>query len=758
MSKINFLSAALLGAVVTINGTSTQEWGGIQATPGTSVTIEFERSNYYAAPEGFNFYTSVSGFDTASETDLAIYDPSFHDKVYFWDHGDDYDFTAPQHIPSQFMKSRDAMGPISVHTYRSAGNYRPRCIVYEKSSGKIGVGYLNIGGASEDTPAVADPDVVFAGANTVYVDPDAVYSGAPSGAQESTSLNSAYNLVAASENLMRIVLSAGKTHEVTSEIGWRPSSATRGRVFRIESDPSNPATVEPSASFPDNQVMIRDQSNRDNMANRESCLFGVRFIGPWDSTTETGKAIYMINHTIYSCQYGLVEQCHFSGWAIAVNSQLSGGVNPGNLVNYVVTDTVVTNWQNFGFYGLDYTIFGFAGSRIMQDVDALSGGNKYIVGYTAFYNNHGPYRIPYVYMGCFLSCDLFNRVGWSGQGSIDAIQPCARINSSCNAGARFNMWGCVLEGGYVVFHAFPANNNLTINVVNYVLEANFFLMDFETTVPIETAYGGWSIRNNFAVVPNVQKDISVYGEVWGGHFGEFVRVRGDQLNTYTSECMAAPIIVENNTIINLLADVNDSPAGGTIVAVAQNGSNTFTAITDRNNIIHEPNRTVPNTPAAPLSSAQLFTPRMKAYVKTSARFVFASTTVLDGGMIMVDLTTAFGGSNISAVADIDVASGKTHVEAGGTFHLVDVISVVGDTLTVQNNTGATISNATALTVPLANHITLTGSETPAGSAHLWELAAGSPGIGGGVTDGPLYDFNGDDRSSPHDLGAILYAS
>lgn len=138
-------------------------------------------------------------FDASATTGTNIASP-FHDLQYFWDFGEN---TAATWGVSGKPRGSDT-GPLASHLYESAGSRTVRLTAVD-SSGRMS--------STTRTVTVQDPDVVFAGTNTICVSttsPAADFSGCPTGAQQlSTNLVSDINnRVAAGK---RILLRRGRS-------------------------------------------------------------------------------------------------------------------------------------------------------------------------------------------------------------------------------------------------------------------------------------------------------------------------------------------------------------------------------------------------------------------------------------------------------------------------------------------------------------------------------------------------------------------
>lgn len=657
MTSVSFKGFPM-GSRVSIDGVMTTSWGRASIwdqTPsaGTSVRINVARSNLRVAPEGMNFDLTLSGFDNNTPANPENPDPSFTNYV-FWDYGDSYTFTAPEQVQTANMDSRYSRGPLGSHTYRAAGNYVVRVCVIEPSSGKIGIGTLNIGGASADTPAVGDPDTLYTGAATLFVSTNSDFTNKPAGAAEYTSVQSAVSAMISATAPRRVMLERGQTHTATGVFSNRSYGTVTADAlsFRIEARPGGGAKPIFTTTHTGLQINDSVRNGSNPTINSDFIISGIDARGPWDSTTETGNAIDFAlvgsNGSTYSC----VDACEFDGWGIALYF-----FTTDSTARSIINDTIITNWQNYGYYEASAQSFlAVTGCRIAQHVDALGGGPR---NAPKLYNHHGPIRCGRTPKALFWASDLFSNTGWFQQASIFDPQPALRVVSEPRKGARFNVGACVLESGGVPLAI--ANSAASLDQpVNGLVDGNLLLGGWRSGQFISMQYGGCTIRNNFLVKANVQRNGSAVGGPSRYVSQGFIHFSRSGFGSATDN-QTTPTLIYNNSFINLMNAANDPDGDGAtaIISIGSNGSGFVRTV--ENNILHEPNRGTPNTPYAPLTSVFAFTPRYKGYRdynQPTLNTTFA--TPADSGRIWLPQvgSPALGNALPEPNAAVDFSGGK----------------------------------------------------------------------------------------------------
>ncbi len=147
-------------------------------------------ATFSAIPEGANPITlslipaRTSGvaplsvfFDATGTTDPTMTSRPFHDLEYTWDFGDPSSGTWANGAQPNVSSKNTATGPVSAHVFETPGTYTVTLTAFDGVNTNT----------TNTTITVDDPDVVFAGTNTICVSsnttPTAGANGCPTGAQ-----------------------------------------------------------------------------------------------------------------------------------------------------------------------------------------------------------------------------------------------------------------------------------------------------------------------------------------------------------------------------------------------------------------------------------------------------------------------------------------------------------------------------------------------------------------------------------------------
>lgn len=545
------------------------------------------RSQFHIAPEGLFFEVTVSGFDASGPGAGEVYDDRFHGLYYFWDFDDAYTFTAPKNLPTAHKNANIAYGPMASHTYRASGGYVVSVLVVEPSSGKQATATLNI--------AIGDPAALFGGTRTVFVSPSSDWSDAPAGAALATSFNAAISTVQGDDTLpKRIMLNRGEIYSFSgASLGQNP-----GREWPLchivagAGAGANP-TVACTGTF-----LWWDTQTTGNGNDKDFVLQNIDFIGPWDSTTETGdNGVNLFSAFDNPPQLLLVDGCFFSGFSNTFfNSRTSANSDKNSKI---LNDCVITNWRKYAMFESVSRETAVTGCRMQMHVDARSGGPQ-----TGDYNEQGCWRMPAPSKVIIHSSDFFSRAGWfENVSTYRTIQPCVRFNTNTLQGAKMNMQANAFEGGFPVVQLSSKSQDPGF-AVNALIEKNYILGSHMSRHCIQNEFGGVTIRNNIIAMVDTPKIGSQFGPT---SFIDMNRYGTDATN------QGSPISIYNNTFVNLMASANYFSGAGNAIPLVNNGGG-FSALTEENNVNHQPNLTSPVITYAPLDSAILWAPRDKGYI------------------------------------------------------------------------------------------------------------------------------------------------
>lgn len=144
--------------------------GGIQPVTPLVVTNRASDSDTGVAPFAVQF-------DASGTTSINTTRP-FHDLYHSWNFGDNDSVTWGYGTQAGVAKKNRASGPIAAHVYETPGTYTVSYLAIDPLTGQSA--------AATKTITVQDPDVVFAGANTICIAngtlPVAGVGGVPAGA------------------------------------------------------------------------------------------------------------------------------------------------------------------------------------------------------------------------------------------------------------------------------------------------------------------------------------------------------------------------------------------------------------------------------------------------------------------------------------------------------------------------------------------------------------------------------------------------
>jgi hypothetical protein len=145
--------------------------------------------------DGVATTTSNAGIDT------------FHDYIYYFDFGDGgaANYTYGQ-LAGQ-TKNRFVGGPVAAYVYETHGSYTARMWV---SDG------VSVWGPVSQTITVQDPDVVYAGTNTICVSSSGNFAGAPAGHNPQTSSSFTTMMTSFGTTGKRVLFRAGETFNCTA--------------------------------------------------------------------------------------------------------------------------------------------------------------------------------------------------------------------------------------------------------------------------------------------------------------------------------------------------------------------------------------------------------------------------------------------------------------------------------------------------------------------------------------------------------------
>ncbi|SHH18397.1 hypothetical protein SAMN05444003_2359 [Cognatiyoonia sediminum] len=325
------------------------------------------------------------------------------------------------------------------------------------------------------TILVDDPDVIYHGNRTIFVDPALPAPGTsnvPAGASVVATLVEAQTLNPTARPT-RIIIQSGLDID-------EPALDRFNHVqTMITAAPGPRPKIRQHIFF------------RYNPDNTECSLSGVELLGPYNPAhpgstprPSSGVVVDGFNTTIHNCI--------ISGWNISID------VAP--VRRYVISNTVVTNWADYGlFQQTNCGWHSIVGSRFTQNpltIRAMGKAEKS----APIYADHDPYRcsIP-AEPACILQSELFSANSWAG-----GIQLICRWNADGIPGQQFQMSQCKTEGGSFYFGSTasptPASaQQFRVTKTHHVCSINGL---------IGTNFGGANFKNNIVILGDTLQESS----------------------------------------------------------------------------------------------------------------------------------------------------------------------------------------------------------------------------------------------------------
>lgn len=599
--------------------------GVIVANSDASAQIAiFNRSGLEIVPEAISMEIEVAGFDTSGPANGAVYNPQLHELYYFWDFDEDYTFTAPENLADGHTGSGVGYGPKVTHTYRTPGTYNVSCLVVEPLSGKSTTANMQI--------TVGNSDSAFPGIRTVFVSPSSNFADAPAGARLAVDINQAFDMFAGNDQVpTRVMLNRGETYPFG------------GRNFGMNDGTSLPSThivagpgsavnpvIDMTGSFDWN-----DKSTSGSGMDKDFVWQNIDFKGPWDSVTETGSNVTGFNHFDRSPRIHLFDGCSFDGLDIAIYA----ASNDPNITHRFIAlnDCSVTNWRSYGILYAVGVGLSLVGTKVACHPQASAGGPQ-----DGQHNNQGPLRFHRGEHLIISNCDFFNRIGWSSVGPYQSIQPCLRQNVAGDPGFFSTIQASSLEAGAGILE-YTVEEGLTSGPINALVEKCYLLGNHQTWGGVRSQMGGVTIRNNVIVFPGAARDATILNPAG---FIEMMYLAGGIPETYS-----APIKFYNNTLVNLMQDSDyyNYPSALNEAVIASQFSDVFVG----NNIIHQPNLSVPVNGDGPLeTSPVLWEARDLGYRTSTTPMISSAATPTD---TVANYAPLVGSQALGAAVSGDVA-------------------------------------------------------------------------------------------------------
>ncbi|MEM6857727.1 MAG: PKD domain-containing protein [Pseudomonadota bacterium] len=448
-------------------------------------------------------------FETQMLDDLGV-DRPIHELSYQWTFNDpDASFEAiGEDFPESFKDANVAQGPMTAHVFEKPGTYEVEVFVTNKD---------NLYATAKQTIEVRNPDNRFTGSRTICYSKAEDFSGCPSGAQRFSDLETAFGAV--QENRTRVLLRSGEE----TLFDFRPQ-------FRGLRD------IHVGSFGPGAKPVLRfDTISSIGFAPRDTnglTIYGLELRGDYDPTTGMGE-----NHD----DVGIGNVAELTNLTVFRNTfrGLSAAVKfSSNPLAVVVADNIISDWYDYGVYDRAPNRTAYIGNSIKQNPDAISGTGAKDRNVIPRWSDHGPIRTAEVTSLVIAQNDMFSNAGWSSGGQ--AHQPTIRYNSSGKEGHFGIINRNRLEGGFQVASLTTQNGSTTTNAGDVIFERNMVLGTDNTVTMIMLGYGGTTIRNNLAIMPDA---VSTFNP-----FRAFVE-RSSNSSSEANDRL--PIHVDHNTIVHL---------------------------------------------------------------------------------------------------------------------------------------------------------------------------------------------------------------
>lgn len=660
-----------------------------------SATIRVARSNTKVAPEGMIFTVDVEGFDTPGPAIPDGYNPQHHNLYYYWDFGDPgSSFDALTNALPHQANANTMTGTPVAHTYNTPGTYTVSVLVMEPSSGKTASARLSLSGSE----AVRDPNMIFLGANTYYMDTTGVGAGAPAGALVYTDISAALNHASVNGKTARLLFKDGQTWNIDTGISLRNDFSNNFQNIMLAGEGTGARPlIRSTVALGSTAMFTINQFFEGNTV--DFVITDLDFEGGWDEITETEVTLTgdLFDISDKLPDYIWVNNCRMDRFNSTLNTQQAGLFSTTAVG---MSNCSVSSWLNIGAYLNTFAATAVIGCKMARDSDALGGGEKFD------HNIHGPIRSQHTGPAVWAKNDFFNNAGWFPNVSgYRTQQPCLRILQSGFKGAFNNISQNTMEGGFQVLALSRQDRNFAINAQDIVVDGNIMIGGFQTANLILGEYGGVTVRNNLGIRPNVPTmrfifdPVSMYQVVNPANAGN-----GPSTPQQLTENFAAPIKVYNNTYVMLTEDGNFN--GSVTAADLFRADGNFSNTTESNNTLHAPNAGTPLVADAPLNTDSIFIPRMLGYQSA------------------YDLIEHTSGASVATGNSLTVAypAGRSAADYGPTT-VLDPHEVIVGGVTYDSNSGTASFSFGGSSVTVTN---TSGTLWPAGEMQLVLYAPSSP--------------------------------
>lgn len=627
------------------------------------------------APVGIWFEaTDLQGFAVSEPgPGEGPYDPTAHDITYIWDFDDPGTFGAHLNVPTAWNNSNIDYGKKAYHVFETPGTYVLRLWAIDRE-GVTGERMVSI--------TVLDPNDVYGGNRTICVSGDSDFTGAPSGSNNVTSIAAARTALAALNQTGRILLRRGEEFSGNFNIGddldnahigvFGPSEDTRP-IWRPVGSPTS-AGSGISAIGKNTPIDVT--------------IWGIDFRGEWDATLETGdsrqEAISVGGFNGVGNWSMVVFQCRIDGFGTFSPVQASTSSR------VAVVDCEITNHRSYGlgvFAAMDADTrrLALVGTSLMQSENACAG--RPTVG-RKLSNEYACLRYGGLHELIISCCSFYSALS---QGFQQALRLAAE--GSGNPGGQFiGANRMVVEGGVHCFKVGGQDSATPDRPGNFIFDMCLLVGDYHTREAVRQQYGGVTVRNTIAVLPNTTL-------IEGGRVTAF-RLLRENTNAANNN---AKWQFYNNTVLNL--------SSNSWTAVGDTSG--LTDYTYQNNVNHQPSLGSPITSDGPFDLTQSiagFATRNRGR-RLSPEKISQSVSVTNGNSFTVSYSSGLSAGSYNASGRHTVSFGEfsnQYFSYRGDF----TVSFGGSNITVTNTSGATWSGTVEIAFERADLTTDTDYVSP----------------------------------------------
>ena len=548
----------------------------------SNMKIVADRGILSAAPDSVGFTVDLSGtsFATPAPNGADDYDEQFHDLYYYWDTGDTGSWTAPENVMPEWKSKQSAYGPFIRHMYTEPGTYTVSVIVIEPSTATVETATLEI--------VVNDPDVVFAGANTICIstDPSDTFTGAPAGSQRFTSYTQAQAALEALNAPGRLLFKRGQSFvnqwvmdNVKTDVAFGAWGAGDKPIITITND------------SPTTQFRFRPAYPESAGRPVEVRFDNLSFVGAWNPIDGTGAGGAGIGgHGDISF---MLSDLDFKGFTSIFNQDDDNSDNPPQYpgFHYHFDNVSLTDYRSYAILtGRQFSAnTTFTGCKLAQNVlapQALAGQE-----------GGGSVRQGFARNLYIAGCDFFHNMGHDQSGNLNPFTWASNrlIDYAGDDGASVNICNSSFEGGAEGIN-FGSRTGVSTKTINGLIHNCVVVGDHTTVYTIVLRYAGFTVRNNLLILPGtpIRESMGVArGFVW------FAPRTGNN-HTASDPQRTSPNKAYNNTMVGLRTDDQN----GRWAYLGVRDFQLVPGSVDENNMLYRPNQTNGST-YAPLNTTTL---------------------------------------------------------------------------------------------------------------------------------------------------------